>query len=280
MPGKVYLVTGANGSLGKATAAGLARQGATVVLVCRDQARGEAVQSEITSATGNANVELLLGDLSSQASIRALAEAFKAQHDRLDVLAHVAAVYKQQRVLTTDGLEMMFATNHLGPFLLTHLLLEPLKAAAPARVLVVSAPSTTRLRFDDLQGEQRFNALEAFGASKMANLLFTYELARRLAGTGVTANAFFPGLVKSSLMRELSGPLRWVLPLLSAGPDKAAASLVSLASSPAVQDVTGAFFKGTKTTSSDAYSRHEGVQRHLWEMSEQLTGAHAESASD
>src|ERR1051326_7116231 len=165
MQGKVCLVTGANGSLGKATAAGLAREGATVVLVCRDQARGEAVQREITSATGSASVELLLGDLSSQESIRALAEAFKARHDRLDVLAHVAAVYKQQRVLTVDGLEMMFATNHLGPFLLTHLLLESLKAGvraseasenaetqsrqAPARVLTVTAPSTTQLRFDD-----------------------------------------------------------------------------------------------------------------------------------
>jgi NAD(P)-dependent dehydrogenase (short-subunit alcohol dehydrogenase family) len=272
MQGKVCLVTGANGSVGKATVAGLVRQGATVILACRDQARGEAALAEVKSAANKAQAELLLVDLASQASVRTFAEEFTKRYERLDVLVHNAAIYKQERTLSADGLEMMFATNHLAPFLLTHLLLERLKASAPARVLTVTAPSTTRLNFDDLQGEQRFSALTAFGASKMCNLLFSYELARQLAGSGVTANAVHPGLVKSGLMREAAAPIRWLTSLISAPPEKAAASLVDLASSPAVEGTTGAFFTGKKTIKSNAYSHDESVQRQLWDVSLQLSG--------
>jgi NAD(P)-dependent dehydrogenase (short-subunit alcohol dehydrogenase family) len=165
----------------------------------------------------------------------------------------------------------MFATNHLGHFLLTNLLLDDLKASRQARVINISAPTTTKLDFDDLQGEKKFSALSAFGASKMCNLLFTYELARRLTGTNVTSNALHPGLMKSNLMKEASAPIRWLTSLLSTTPERASESLVYLAASPDVASVTGKFFKGKKVSSSSAYSRDTGVQRRLWDVSTELS---------
>src|SRR5262249_3131281 len=144
------------------------------------------------------------------------------RYDRLDVLINNAAVFKQRRTLTPEGLETMFATNHVGPFLLTNLLLERLKASPSSRILIMTAPSTTKVDFDDLQADKHFNPLQAFGASKTCNLLFTYELARRLADTHVTVNAILPGLVKSQLMREAPAPIRWVPSLLSSTPEQAA----------------------------------------------------------
>ena len=270
LSGRVCLVTGANAGLGRATSLELAKLGATVVLACRDQARGEAAQAEIEAATGNNDLELALVDLSSQQSVRDMAAGFKSKHDRLDVLINNAAVFKNKRTLTPDGLETMFATNHLGPFLLTNLLLDQLKAAGRARIINVTAPSTTRLNFDDLQGERDFNALSAFGASKMCNLLFTYELARRLAGTGLTSNAFHPGLMKSNLLNEAPGMVRWLSHLFSASPERAARNLVYVASSPNVAGASGRFFKGRKTISSNPYSRDPNNQRRLWEVSARL----------
>ena len=270
MNGKVCLVTGANAGLGKATATGLARAGAYVILACRDRGRGEAALAEIIAATGNPTIELLLVDLSDQASIRAAVANFFAIHDRLDVLVNNAAVFKQSRALTRDGLEAMFATNHLGPFLLTNLLLPALQAGAPARVLNITAPSTTHLDFDDLQGERRFRPLTAFGASKMCNLLFTYELTRRLEGTGVTVNAVHPGLVKSSLLTEAPRVLGWLSNLFAKTPEQAAATPVYLASSPDVAGMSGKFFKGKQAIASNAYSQDRDVQRRLWETSTEL----------
>ena len=272
MKGKVCVVTGANRGLGKATAAMLAQLGATVILACRDQHRGEAAKADILSATRNSNVELMLVDLSTQESIRQMARDFAARHERLDALMNIAAVYKARRVLTPDGLEMMFATNHLGPFLLTHLLLDQLKRSAPSRIVVVTAPSTTPLHFDDLQGEKQFRSLWAFGQSKMANLLFTYELARRLEGTGVTVNAVHPGLMKTNLMREALLPLRLFSQIGAQPPEKAAAALVYLASSPDVAGVTGKFFKGETVIESNPYSHDQSVQSRLWDISLALTG--------
>jgi NAD(P)-dependent dehydrogenase (short-subunit alcohol dehydrogenase family) len=272
MNGRVCIVTGANGGLGKATALGLARHGATVLLACRDRERGEAALTEVRSATGNDVAELMLVDLSSQRSIRAMIEAFKEKHKQLDVLINNAAVYKGSRTLTIDGAETMFATNHLGPFLLTNLLLDSLKASPSARIITITAPSTTRLNFDDLQGEQSFSALTTFGATKMCNLLFTYELARRLDGTGVAANAFHPGLVKSSLMKEAPRAVRWLTQLLSTSPERAAKALVYLALSPEVMEMTGKFFKGRRPIESDTYSKDQQVQRRLWDVSAELVG--------
>ncbi len=197
MQGKICLVTGSTRGLGKATAFALAHQRATVILGCRDKQRGEAALAEIKAASPTANVDLLLLDLSVQHSVRTAVTEFENRYDHLDVLINNAAVFTRQRTLTADGYETMFATNHLGPFLLTNLLLSRLKAANSARILTITAPSTTKIAFEDLQAEQKFSALHAFGASKACNLLFTYELAHRLAGTTVTVNAFYPGLVKT-----------------------------------------------------------------------------------
>src|SRR5437588_3616421 len=218
MRGKVCVVTGSSSGLGKATALRLAELGATVILGCRDKERGEATLAEIRAASGNETVELMLIDLSVQQSVRTMVEEFKQRHDRLDVLINNAGVFKNVRTVTVDGLETMFATNHLGPFLLSNLLLDRLKTSAPSRILTITAPSTSMLDFDDLQGEKKFQAFEAFGASKACNLLFTYELARRLEGTGVTVNAIHPGLVRSSIMREAAAPIRWFTSLISAPP--------------------------------------------------------------
>jgi NAD(P)-dependent dehydrogenase (short-subunit alcohol dehydrogenase family) len=221
----------------------------------------------VISATGNAAVDLVLVDLSSQESIQRMVAAFGERYDRLDVLINNAAVYLSKRATTADGLEMMFATNHLGPFLLTNLLLDSLKRSTPARVLVVTAPSTTPLEFDNLQGEKRFRSLQAFGVTKMCNLLFTYELARRLTGTGVTVNAVHPGLVKSDLMKEAPLVMRWLTRLASTTPEKAASSLAYLASAPELLSVTGGFFKDGKPIQSNEYSHDASVQARLWDVS-------------
>lgn len=221
---------------------------------------------------GSNSVELLVGDMSVQTSIRRLARDFLSSHDGLHVLINTAAVFANRRNLTSDGLELMFATNHLGPFLLTNLLLDPLKAAAPSRIITVSAPSTTQLDFDDLQGEKHFSALSAFGASKAANLLFSYELARRIQGTRVTADVLHPGLVRSNLMQDAPAIIRGLSKLISRSPDRAGKALAYLASSSDVEEMTGCFFKGTKMSESSAYSRSSENQKRLWDVSARLTG--------
>ena len=189
MQGTICLVTGSTSGLGKATAFALARQHATVILGCRDRQRGEAVLAEIKAASPTATVDLLLLDLSAQHAVRSAVREFEGRYDRLGVLINNAAVFTRERTLTADGYETMFATNHLGPFLLTNLLLERLKASPAARILTITAPSTTKIAFEDLQAEHKFSALHVFGASKAANLLFTYDLAHRLASTSITVNA-------------------------------------------------------------------------------------------
>ena len=271
MTPKICLITGANGGIGKATALSLAKRGAKVLMLCRNRERGEAARAEIVAASGNESVEVLTGNLGQQQSIRALAKAFLEQYERLDVLIHVAAVVKRQRVETTDGLEMMFAVNHLAPFLLTNLLLPTLKAAAPSRVLVVAAPSTAVLNFDDLQARHHFSFLDSFGASKMANLLYTYELARRQEGTGVSVNAVHPGLVKSALMKETPLLMRLLLQLISAPPQGAGEALAHLALAPELADVSGKFFTGGKEIQSNAYSHGRKNQSRLWDASMALT---------
>jgi retinol dehydrogenase-14 len=272
LEGKVCLVTGATGGLGRAVAEGLARRGARVVLLARDPERGEALRSEIATRTG-ATVELLPGDLARPASVRHAAALFRAAHDRLDVLVNCAAVFTAQRAVTPDGLETMFATNHLGPFLLANLLLEPLRDAAPSRVVTVTAPATNELDLDDLQGERRFGALQAFGASKAANLLFTHELARRLAGTGVSAAAVHPGVFRSGLMREAAPPIRWLTRLFGASPAAAAEGVVQVAASPDLATAGGGlFFKKGRPIDAPAYTRDPDVGRRLWDVSAAIVG--------
>lgn len=272
MAGRICLITGASGGLGKATALGLARLGASVIMASRDERRGEVDRAEVEVQSGNNGVTFMPLDLASRQSIRELAARIKAEGGRLDVLINNASVFKGKRSVTTEGLETMFGTNHLGHFLLTNLLLDDLKASPQARIINIAAPSTTRLNFEDLQGERKFNALSAFGASKMCNLLFTYELARRLAGTQVTSNALHPGLMKSNLMSEAPAPIRWLTRLFSSTPERASVSLLYLASSPQLASVTGKFFKGVKMSTSNAYSRDEHAQRRLWDVSAKLAG--------
>jgi NAD(P)-dependent dehydrogenase (short-subunit alcohol dehydrogenase family) len=271
MKDKICLITGANSGLGKATALELARLRAQVILACRDLRKGETALSEIRAATGNSSVELMLVDLSVQKSIREMVDDFNRKYDRLDVLVNNAGVYTAKRSLTPDGLETMFATNHLGPFLLTNLLLAKLKASPSARIITVTAPSTTKLDFDDLQGEKKFSSFGAFGASKMGNLLFTYALAHQLEGTNVTANALHPGLVKSNLLQQAPLFVRTIINLISTTPEKAAQGPVYLASSSQVEGVNGKFFKGQKTIDSSSYSHDQQIQQRLWDLSLKLT---------
>ena len=280
MPGKVCVVTGANSGIGKETALGLARLGATVVLVCRSQERGAAALAEIKQQSGNDSVSLLVADLNSQRQVRRVAAAYRQQFDRLDVLVNNAALSRHHRAVTEDGVELTLAVNHLAPFLLTNLLLDRLKASAPARVVTVSsaAHKDAEINFADLQGVQSY-ATFGFGAysqSKLANVLFTYELARRLAGTGVTANCLHPGVVATAIFRDTPLLLRLGLALARPfilGSAQGADTVLYLATAPEVAEVSGRYFEQRKPVQSSPLSYDTEVARRLWEVSEALTTA-------
>ena len=272
---KIALVTGATSGIGRALAESLAAEGVDVGIVARDPGRGERARAEIAAATGNARVEVFEGDLADLASVRQLAAAVAERHPALDLLVHCAAVYTSHRSQTVDGFETMFATNVLAPFLLTNLLLDRLRAADAARIIVLSAPSTVRLDFDNLQGERRFGSLSAFGASKAADLLFTFELARRLADGPATANAVHPGLVRTNLMQQAVAPLRWATRLVSTSPARAAAGIAPLALAPDYDGLSGRFFKSGREIEAPPYTRDPDVARRLWEVSSTLTGLDA-----
>jgi retinol dehydrogenase-14 len=274
---KVCLITGATSGIGKATSMGLANMGASVVMVGRDRGRGEAALAEIKEGSANASVDLMLSDLSSQEQVRRLADEFKETYTRLDVLINNAGGFHSKRITTADGLETTFAVNHLAYFLLTNLLLDVLEASAPSRVVNVSSGdhSNGTIDFDDLQGEKGYKGAKAYSQSKLANVLFTYELARRLEGTGVTANCLHPGAgVRTNFGSGVSGifgfTVRELRPLLKS-PEKGAETSIHLASSPEVQGLSGRYFvKKAGARSSDA-SRDERTARGLWEVSAELT---------
>lgn len=268
----VVVVTGATGGVGRALSAALAAAGAQVVMVCRDAERGEAVRRDVAASATGSEPELVLADLADLSSVRRAAEEIGGTHQRLDALVNNAAVFSRTRRTSVDGYELMFATNHLGPFLLTNLLVDPLHAAAPGRVLTLSAPSTVALDFDDLQGERTFKPLRAFGASKMANLLFTFELARRNASGDLVANAIHPGLVRSDLMHDAPAPLRWATRLASRSPETAAATIVPIALGEEGNTGDGQLLKAGKPVATNSYSRDPANQRRLWRDSCALTG--------
>jgi len=276
MHGKICMVTGANSGIGKATALALAQMGATVVMVCRDRARGEEARSEITTKSRNNAVDLLLADLSSQQSIRQLVEHFKQRYTHLHVLINNAGAAFPGRRETVDGLEMTFAVNYLAPFLLTNLLLDVLKASAPARIVNVSSNShkSGYIQMDDLQEEKRYRSMQVYGQSKLAVVLFTYELARRLQGTGVTANCLHPGFVATHFGQRDVGPaFRLLVKLIGSfgtSPQKGAKTSIYLASSPEVEGVTGKYFVKSIPKRSAAISYDESLQRQLWEQSAKL----------
>ncbi len=278
MKSKTCIVTGANVGIGRETARALVGQGARVVLVCRDRAKGEAARAEL--AAGGGEVDLLLCDLSSQAAVRELAARVERDYARLDVLVNNAGLIVPSRSTTVDGLETTFATNHLGYFLLTTRLLDLLRASAPARVVNVASEAhrNMRLDFDDLQSERSYSTWVAYGRSKLANLYFTYELAERLRGSGVTANCLHPGVVASNFGRGEPGLLRALVRLASPfmiNEVKGAATSVYLASSPEVEGVTGKYFARRREKRSSAVSYDVAARRRLWEASEALTAAKA-----
>lgn len=278
MAGRTVLVTGGTGGIGKATAEGLARLGARVGIVGRYLQRARSAAADITAVTGNPAIDPHAADLSSQAEVRRLASELLGAYPRLHVLVNNAGGFWANRHPTVDGLERTFAVNHLAPFLLTALLLGRLKASAPARIVTVSsgAHATGRIDFDDLQGERAYFGPRAYSQSKLANVLFTCELARRLQGTGVTATVLHPGVVRTAFGGEDPAPWhRVLLPLtrpFMRTPAGGAATPIYLASSPEVEGVTGRYFANRKPRSSSKASYDTAAAARLWRTSEQLVG--------
>lgn len=280
MQNKVCVITGATSGIGKATALGLAKMGATVIIIGRDQVEGEIAQKEIKDRSGNSKVDLLLADLSSQAEICKLAEEIKARYPRLHVLINNAGIAPLKRSVTVDGIERIFAVNYLAPFLLTHLLLDRLEAAAPARVINVAGDYHRKatIQFDDLMSEKEYNGIRANNQAKLALILFTYELARRLDETGVTANCLHPGAVatdgplKDPDLPAFSRSMYRMVRVFFASPEKGAATSIYLATSPKVENVSGKYFIKKKTVASSPESYDEGIAHRLWKVSEELTG--------
>jgi len=279
MQGKVVLVTGATGGIGKVAATELARLGAEVTIVGRDPARTAAAVTEIQAKSANPNVGSLLGDLSKLSEVRRVAAEFKAGHARLHVLLNNAGALFHERLTTADGLEMTFALNHLAYFLLTAELLDLLKASAPARIVNVSSDAHlgAKIDFDDLQGEKRYTRWRAYGQSKLANILFTRELARRLAGTGVTANCLHPGVVATGFgsgKGVMASLIKLGAPLMLS-PEQGADTAIWLASSPEAEGQTGKYFSKRKERRTSKAAKDDAVAQRLWRESEKLVGAPA-----
>lgn len=283
LEGKTCLVTGATNGVGLETAVGLAKLGGTVVMTARNEAKGKASLSDVISRSGSESVDLMMVDFASMASIRKFADEFKAKYERLEVLVNNAGAVNMSRSETEDGFETTFGVNHLGYFLLTSLLLDVVKASAPARIVNVSsrAHSRAEMDFDDLNAEKSFSGFTVYGRSKLANVLFTYELARRLEGTGVTANCLHPGVVRSGFGQNANnGRLGMIfkafytlaVPFSKSNAEGAQTSIY-LASSPEVEGVTGRYFADSREVPSSAASHDVESQKRLWEVSEQMTGA-------
>ena len=277
MHGKVCVLTGGTSGIGRETAVALAALGARLALICRDRQRGEETVAEIAARTGNRDVEVRVADLSLQRDVRRVAAELLARHPRIDVLVNNAGVVNLRHALTGDGIETVFATNHLAYFLLTLLLLERLRASAPARIVNLASEVHRfgGVDFDDLGHAQHYCAARVYGQSKLANILFTYEMARRLAGSGVTVNCLHPGAVGTRLghnngtvARLLAGALKPFFRTPAQGADTS----IWLASSPAVEGVSGEYFVGRTPTRSSAASHDEGTARRLWDVSLELTG--------
>src|SRR5579863_3372611 len=283
LQGKICLVTGSTSGIGKVTARELANRGATVVLVSRSRAKGEATQAEIKQATGNQQVELLVANLSLLADVRHLAAEFQQTHNHLHVLVNNAGGAYPTRTLTSEGLEATLAVNYLAPFLLTELLLDTLKASAPARIVNVSSTTHTSasIEFDNLQGEKKYTNLGNYSQAKLALLLWTYELARRLEGTGVTVNALHPGVVASNFIDGMTGPASLVMKLVKPfllTVDKGAQTTLYLATSPLVEGVSGKYFVKSQEKKSSSRSYDQSVGLRLWEVTEQLVARSAQPA--
>jgi retinol dehydrogenase 14 len=277
MAGKTVLVTGGTGGIGKATALGLAVLGARVAITGRDRGRTEGAAREIRAA-GRGQVDVFVADLSSQIEVRQVAEEVLETYPRIDVLVNNVGGYWNTRHVTADGLEHTFALNHLAPFLLTNLLLDRLKPSGPARVVTVSsnAQAMGRIDFDDLQGERSYSGARAYNQSKLANVMFTYELARRLAPSAVTANALHPGVVRTAFGAEdPRGIQRALIPLarpFMKSPTQGATTSIHVSSAPDLEHTTGRYFANCKPKRSSKRSYDQAAAAHLWQVSAELVG--------
>jgi retinol dehydrogenase-14 len=279
---KISLVTGANSGIGKVTAKVLAAGGATVIMVCRNREKGEAARAEIVSATRNENVDLRIADFSELNQIRRLAAEVKAKYSRLHTLVNNAGAYNGKRTLTPDGYETTFAVNHLGYFLLTIELLDLLKSSAPARIVNVAsdAHQNSHIDFDDLNLENGYTGWKAYAQSKLANVLFTYELARKLQGKRVTANCMHPGVVGTNIFNNVRGVGGAIVRLFSPfmrTPEKGADTIIWLASSPEVEGITGRYFIDRKDRPSNPESYNFAIASRLWEVSERMVRTASEA---
>lgn len=268
MKDKIILITGSTDGIGRQTALELACRGAHVILHGRNVERGMAAQEAIRTASGNAQVDLILADLSSQKQIRRMADEIHERYNHLHVLINNAGICMTERVLTEDGLEMTFAVNYLAPFLLTHLLLDLLKKSASSRIINVSSKAhmRTTLDFDNLQGEKSFNGSHAYALSKLGNILFTFELAGRLSGSGVTVNCLHPGVIDTKMMRQGFGYPH------GADVEKGAETPVYLAASSEVANVTGQYFEDKRPAPTSPLSHDIALRKKFWAASEQLCG--------
>jgi NAD(P)-dependent dehydrogenase (short-subunit alcohol dehydrogenase family) len=276
MSGKTVLITGATSGIGEVAARELAAQGARVVLVGRSASKCEASSAMIRQATGNPAVEYLVADLSSQAEVRRLASEVKARYPRLDVLINNAGAMISPRQESVDGIEMTWALNHLGYFLLTELLLDTLKASAPSRIVSVASDAhrmVSGINFEDVEGKKSYSAFRNYGQSKLANILFTLELARRLEGSGVTANCLHPGFVATNFSTGKGFTFRVfqaMSKVFAISPENGAKTTIYLASSPEVEGITGGYFAKCKLTKPTAAGRDDEASHRLWELSERM----------
>lgn len=279
MSGKTVVITGGNSGIGKEAAVALASMGAHVVITARSAAKGEAALADVRSRAGSGSVELASLDLASFKSIHACAADLLSRLPRIDVLLDNAGIVSTRRQETQDGFELTFGVNHLGHFLLTTLLLDRIRESAPARIITVASGAHRSVRrgldFDDLQSTRRYGAMNAYARSKLANILFSNELARRLAGTGVSSNALHPGFVASNFAREgdagrLGEVATTLLRPFAITPEKGARTSVYLASSPEVEGVTGRYFFKCRPTRTTAAADDESAALRLWEESEKL----------
>ena len=275
MLGRVCLVTGANSGLGLATASGMARLGATVIMLCRNIDRGRAARDHVRTETGNANVSFVVADLASLDQVRRAAAEIEREHAQLHVLVNNAGIQARRRRVTVDGYEETLAVNHLAPILLTSLLAPLLRASAPSRVITVASrvERMGRVHFDDLQLEHGYGPVRAYAQSKLANILFTYELAVRLTGTGVTANCLHPGYVNTGLMRESPDWLRALWRPFLPNAERGARTALHLATAPELEPVTGGYFERCRPARSSRRSYDAAARRRLWDASAALTGA-------
>jgi NAD(P)-dependent dehydrogenase (short-subunit alcohol dehydrogenase family) len=278
MTGKTVLITGGTGGIGRAAAIGLASMGARVGITGRDRERAEQAAAFIARESGNPAVDVFVADMSSRAEVRQLAGEVLATYPRLDVLMNNVGGFWAHRHATPDGLEHTFALNHLAPFLLTNLLLERLKASAPSRVVTVSsgAQAMGKIDFDDLMGEREYSGQRAYNQSKLANVMFTYELARRIEGAGVTANALHPGMTNTAFSAE--DPARKMAPIVAVmrpfmrSPKRGADTAVYLASSHEVNGISGRYFANRKSKTSNPSSYDTATTARLWSVSADLVG--------